>query len=73
MARKSPEEKLYDDIERVDDLCHHGWNTTVRLSSPGFDVTHIGLSTWCCDDCAPMVAKLIDAVYGGHDEAGRRS
>lgn len=69
MAEK-PDWKRYErDSAKLDKVhsCpadHNLW--TARVSSPGFEETHVGASRWTCDTCRPLFIELFDACFGGH-------
>lgn len=60
-------ERQLDNVGDMHDCNPDRW--TARVSSPGWDATHAGMSRWTCDTCRPMVAELMNQLYGGHDEA----
>ena len=51
-------------LDKIHGCAPGAW--TARVSSPDFEATHVGASTWTCDACRPLVMPIFDACFGGH-------
>ena len=43
---------------------HEPDDWSARVTSPGFDVTHSGMSTWTCPACSPLIQAMVTQEYG---------